>query len=594
MKHHCRAISIGLLAVMAGGMELGGPEGQAMAAEGLPIHSDPDRRVGLQASTRIFNGSPTLDFPAAGALIVAIGRDPRPQFLTCSATLIGPRTALTAAHCVCPPSAFDGAACQPEQPLAPMPAAFRLFLQHWGGVDIASIGVPSDFCFPGSCGAGSADYAVLNLSETVEGIRPAALAATTPAVGTELEIVGFGNDGDDGSSTGIKRVGNVTTVDCARSTVALEEDEFICWELTAKTGQNTCAGDSGGPALLAGQGDQTMPVLAGTTSGGSPFCASMGFSFDTNVAHFRNDIIARSVGEITAKPAGGMLMGTAVTLSDTFALPSDEERIVHLEVPEITSRIVIVSSGTDPRGEDQYLVSLRRGAEPTDFLFDCRSTDIGVFASCFVDAPQPGTWFGRIQRTTGPLNGTGGEFQLTVTTYQPGTADGLDEGIRVLLEEPRDGKVTTGVSNLRGWAVGPEGIDRVELFVDGQFAFTIPYGGNRKDVAAVFPGLPDASASGFSQAFNYSNLGSGPHLFTVRAVAPDESFNEASSRFTVNRFTNAFIKDPNQFGLAKATAMVEGDAIRVPGVSVEGRAYELRLEWNTATQNFGIVAIDPQ
>ena len=61
---------------------------------------------------------------------------------------------------------------------------------------------------------------------------------------------------------------------------------------------------------------------------------------------------------------------------------------------------------------------------------------------------------------------------------------------RLMLEEPINGEIHGGVGNLRGWAVASEGIDKVEIFIDGEYAFDAPYGGSRGDVGAPFLRLP--------------------------------------------------------------------------------------------------------
>ncbi len=63
-----------------------------------------------------------------------------------------------------------------------------------------------------------------------------------------------------------------------------------------------------------------------------------------------------------------------------------------------------------------------------------------------------------------------------------------------MLEEPINGEIHGGVGNLRGWAVASEGIDKVEIFIDGEYAFDAPYGGARGDVGGAFPEVPNAAS----------------------------------------------------------------------------------------------------
>ena len=57
-----------------------------------------------------------------------------------------------------------------------------------------------------------------------------------------------------------------------------------------------------------------------------------------------------------------------------------------------------------------------------------------------------------------------------------------EDVFRLMLEEPINGEIHGGVGNLRGWAVASEGIEKVEIFIDGEYAFDAPYGGARGDV----------------------------------------------------------------------------------------------------------------
>jgi hypothetical protein len=63
---------------------------------------------------------------------------------------------------------------------------------------------------------------------------------------------------------------------------------------------------------------------------------------------------------------------------------------------------------------------------------------------------------------------------------------------RVMLEEPVAGETHGGVGNLRGWAVSSEGIEKIEIWIDGAYAFDAPYGGARSDVGGTFPDVPTA------------------------------------------------------------------------------------------------------
>jgi len=63
----------------------------------------------------------------------------------------------------------------------------------------------------------------------------------------------------------------------------------------------------------------------------------------------------------------------------------------------------------------------------------------------------------------------------------------LADSIVLTLEEPQEGGTYTGISNLRGWAIAESGIDKIELDIDGVYAYDIQMGGNRGDVGSAYP-----------------------------------------------------------------------------------------------------------
>ena len=131
-----------------------------------------------------------------------------------------------------------------------------------------------------------------------------------------------------------------------------------------------------------------------------------------------------------------------------------------------------------------------------------------------------------------------------------------DEGIIIKLEEPRDDSNYSGIGNLRGFALSIDGIERVELYVDGKYKGDLPYGGSRRDVGEKNPEIPNSNDSGFSQAFNYNNLALGEHTITARAIAKNGEFNESSGAFTVQKFHKSFFSDSNAIDLSGLRGIV--------------------------------------
>ena len=169
----------------------------------------------------------------------------------------------------------------------------------------------------------------------------------------------------------------------------------------------------------------------------------------------------------------------------------------------------------------------------------------------------------------------------------------INDQIIVMLEEPATNSVYSGVANIRGWAVAPAGIARIELRIDGTFLTDIPTGGHRSDVGSQFPGYPNADQSGFSMAFNYSNLADGPHTIAIRAVDDNGDIMDTGTTFGVTGFDNPFVADPTEVSLQDANIADDGNrTIVINNLLVDGRHYAVQLSWRTATQGFAITRID--
>ncbi|MEE4204056.1 MAG: hypothetical protein V2I45_10520 [Halieaceae bacterium] len=165
----------------------------------------------------------------------------------------------------------------------------------------------------------------------------------------------------------------------------------------------------------------------------------------------------------------------------------------------------------------------------------------------------------------------------------------------IYLEEPAEGSIMSGVANLRGWAVSTEGVNRIELFVDGQFEYFIPYGGERVDVFQTYPDVPDSGSSGFGQTFNYNKLYTGDHVMTVRMITERGQMFEQTNHFKTINFGSEFISDPDFPDITGATTTLNEDGtITISPVRDENtQPYSVKLKWTVATQGFEIIDIQP-
>ena len=171
----------------------------------------------------------------------------------------------------------------------------------------------------------------------------------------------------------------------------------------------------------------------------------------------------------------------------------------------------------------------------------------------------------------------------------------LADSIVLTLEEPQEGGTYTGISNLRGWAIAESGIDKIELDIDGVYAYDIPMGGNRGDVGSAYPDFPNSAESGFSMAFNYKALAVGSHQVTARALSKDGAVAIRQVQFTVDRFVSSFIADPAEVDISVVSDVtLTKSALQLKGLRVEGQAFDVALSFDTATQGFELTEITPQ
>jgi hypothetical protein len=368
-------------------------------ALGAAVASTPAGAGG--GSARIVNGTFSFADPTAAALL--LGSDPDHAVAWCTATLVGCRTLVTAAHCACD---LDGAACQSGAG-ARDPADLHVFFQHGGFFELASITVHPGFAFPRD------DVAVLELATPVSGISPTPLATSEPPLGTEGTIVGFGRAGGGAEDYGLKRRGAVTTSQCPVDLAGL-----VCWEFASPVGppgtdSNTCNGDSGGPLFVDAAGARE---LAGLTAGGSTSdCLADDQSYDTNVAAQRPWIEAQAGADLASATCGSLSqVGDAATRVVGFTGDLDAARSQGAHAfdagPGLAKLRIAMNASEEPGADFDLYV--RFGAAPTLAEWDCRAFGPNQFGVCEFDAPAEGAWHVLVNRFAGAAT-----YQVTATLF---------------------------------------------------------------------------------------------------------------------------------------------------------------------------------
>lgn len=166
--------------------------------------------------------------------------------------------------------------------------------------------------------------------------------------------------------------------------------------------------------------------------------------------------------------------------------------------------------------------------------------------------------------------------------------------IRVNLEAPGNDMPYQGIANIRGWAVSTAGIERIALYIDGKYKTDIPFGGTRQDVAKKFPQYPDASESGFSMVYNYSNLAKKQHQFSVVAIDADGAEKEVSVNISSIGFERAYISDATAFDLSNAQVSAKNNTIDIKNMRLDGKSYNAQLTWRAESQLYQFNSITPR
>jgi len=193
---------------------------------------------------------------------------------------------------------------------------------------------------------------------------------------------------------------------------------------------------------------------------------------------------------------------------------------------------------------------------------------------------------------------TGATSALTIPHPQPNLTrvtaaqTAAVAALHAALESPQNNQIVAGLAVLRGWAFATAGrtIRRVQLWIDGQSIFPIPWGSPREDVAQAFPNEPNARDSGFGIAVNYGNLSSGVHTIEIEI--------EDSGGTTRRLIAGVVVERPGDFtyledlDVSVATARIAGGMLVVTGVRVRDKTTQqtatriLRYRFDVPAQAF--------
>ena len=160
--------------------------------------------------------------------------------------------------------------------------------------------------------------------------------------------------------------------------------------------------------------------------------------------------------------------------------------------------------------------------------------------------------------------------------------------LQLILESPAESDTYSGVSTLRGWAVAEEGISKVDIYINGAFFQSAPYGGARGDVGGIFPEIDNSDKSGFALAYNFSLLKVGRHTIKVEAVTTEDRVLSRTAQFQVTRFPASFLPAEQSPDLSEASCVISEQTVHILDTLVDGSVYDVSLKWRTADQGFQI------
>lgn len=167
----------------------------------------------------------------------------------------------------------------------------------------------------------------------------------------------------------------------------------------------------------------------------------------------------------------------------------------------------------------------------------------------------------------------------------------INEDIAVTIGRPKDGDKVTGSLTVTGWALSPNGISSMALYVDGEFYSFIPQGGSRPDVKLTFPTYPEALESGFALTYPASQLAPGEHSFAIYAFDNQGQMNFKISTVTTDQFDNGWASK-SEVSLDDATSRTEGNAVFIDNIKLKGVSHNVKMEWDQSTQQYSIIEIE--
>ena len=237
-----------------------------------PIRSD-ERAV---VNGKTYNGHPSV-----GRLLIQVGGGAA----SCTATLVGKSTVLTAGHCV-------------------RPGATHMFRLTSGNYSTTKV-VRHPSYVPNSQSGVNYDIALIRLNSNPPE-TPSVVSQTAPSPGQKITIIGYGVTSSSKKDSGTKRI--------AENSVAQVTSTRFTFSGSGGNTGNTCSGDSGGPAFAVVEGQE---VHLGVHSMASQPCGSRGINIRTDA--FYSWLKTQAGGDLYEPPPDTQKPSVSITVPENGA-----------------------------------------------------------------------------------------------------------------------------------------------------------------------------------------------------------------------------------------------------------------------------------
>ncbi len=193
---------------------------------------------------------PASDYPEVAELSIKGG--------LCTGTLIAPNLLLTAAHCF-----FND-----RNKRSGAEKSLIAFFPS-GTLRSTRISLHKTYKAKNICKDNEIDAAIVELNSALPGVAPAGIFEGPTTIGQELEIVGYGSDGNgfSGENNNFPEIGTVNTGTTIVDNVA---NDYATWIFNSGEA-NTGGGDSGGPAFIRNSNPRIIHSITCGGEGRSQF-----------------------------------------------------------------------------------------------------------------------------------------------------------------------------------------------------------------------------------------------------------------------------------------------------------------------------------